>query len=124
MYERNAIVIDRYFSSLFGYDKNSNIKTNANNYFELVEVLEKYQNASEEENNIMAEFEIIASKIKETQGKQEDLELRERKYFEYRKILFENLDEDDLTLKKEFEKIEAEIAKTENEIKDNAEVFV
>lgn len=124
MYERNAIVIDRYFSNLFGYDKNSNIKTNANNYFELVEVLEKYQNASEEENNIMAEFEIIASKIKETQGKQEDLELRERKYFEYRKILFENLDEDDLTLKKEFEKIEAEIAKTENEIKDNAEVFV
>ena len=124
MYERNAIVIDRYFSSLFGYDKSSNIKTNANNYFELVEVLEKYQNASEEENNIMAEFEIIASKIKETQGKQEDLELRERKYFEYRKILFENLDEDDLTLKKEFEKIEAEIAKTENEIKDNAEVFV
>ena len=124
MYERNAIVIDRYFSNLFGYDKNSNIKTNANNYFELVEVLEKYQNASEEENNIMAEFEIIASKIKETQGKQEDLELRERKYFEYRKILFENLDEDDLTLKKEFEKIEAEIAKTENEIKENAEVFV
>lgn len=124
MYERNAIVIDRYFSSLFGYDKNSNIKTNANNYFELVEVLEKYQNASEEENNIMAEFEIIASKIKETQGKQDDLELRERKYFEYRKILFENLDEDDLTLKKEFEKIEAEIAKTENEIKGNAEVFV
>ena len=124
MYERNAIVIDRYFSNMFGYDKDSNIKTNANNYFELVEVLEKYQNASEEENNIMAEFEIIASKIKETQGKQEDLELRERKYFEYRKILFENLDEDDLTLKKEFEKIEAEIAKTENEIKENAEVFV
>ena len=30
MYERNAIVIDRYFSSLFGYDKSSNIKTNAN----------------------------------------------------------------------------------------------
>lgn len=124
MYERNAIVIDRYFSNLFGYDKEANIKNNANNYFELVEVLEKYQNASEEEDNIMAEFEKIASKIKETQGKQEDLELRERKYFEYRKILFENLDEDDLTLKKEFEKIEAEIAKTENEIKGNAEVFV
>ena len=124
MYERNAIVIDRYFSSLFGFDKKNNIKNNANNYFELVEALEKYQNASDEENIIMTDFESIALKIKNTQSKQEDLELKERKYFEYRKILFENLDEDDLTLKKEFDKIENEISIIENDIKENAEVFV
>ncbi len=124
MYERNAIVIDRYFSSLFGFDKKNNIKNNANNYFELVEALEKYQNASDEENVIMTDFESIALKIKNTQSKQEDLELKERKYFEYRKILFENLDEDDLTLKKEFDKIENEISVIENDIKENAEIFV
>lgn len=124
MYERNAIVIDRYFSNLFGYDQKNNIKNNANNYFELVEALKSYQDASDEENIIMAEFEKIASKIKDTQSKQDDLDLRERKYFEYRKILFENLDEDDITLKKEFDKIQKEIEKTENEIKENADVFV
>ena len=124
MYERNAIVIDRYFSNLFGYDQKNNIKNNANNYFELVEALKSYQDASDEENIIMAEFEKIASKIKETPSKQDDLDLRERKYFEYRKILFENLDEDDITLKKEFDKIQKEIEKTENEIKENADVFV
>ena len=124
MYERNAIVIDRYFSNLFGYDQKNNIKNNANNYFELVEALKSYQDASDEENIIMAEFEKIASKIKNTQSKQDDLDLRERKYFEYRKILFENLDEDDITLKKEFDKIQKEIEKTENEIKENADVFV
>lgn len=123
MYERNAIVIDRYFSNLFGYDQKNNIKNNANNYFELVEALKSYQDASDEENIIMAEFEKIASKIKDTQSKQDDLDLRERKYFEYRKILFENLDEDDITLKKEFDKIQKEIEKTENEIKENADVF-
>ena len=69
MYERNAIVIDRYFSNIFEYDKKNNIKVNGNNYFELVDVLEKYQEASEIENNIMDEFENVASKIKETQKK-------------------------------------------------------
>ena len=123
MYERNAIVIDIYFSTLFGYDKKNNIKNNANNYFELVDVLEKYQDASEEENSIMIEFEKTANRIKETQSKQADLDLKERKYFEYRKILFENLDEDDITLKKEFDKIEEEISKIEREIKENAEIF-
>ena len=69
MYERNAIVVDRYFSNIFGYDKKNNLKVNKNNYFELVDTLEKYQNASEIENNIMDEFENVASKIKETQKK-------------------------------------------------------
>ena len=78
MYERNAIVIDRYFSSVFGYDKKNNLKNNANNYFELVGILEKYQEASEVENNVMDEFEKIANRIKEIQKKQELLD--EKKY--------------------------------------------
>ena len=124
MYERNAIVIDRYFSNIFGYDKKNNIKNNAINYFELVEILERYQEASDDENKIMAEYEKIANRIKNTQSIQDDLDLKERKYFAYRKTLFENLDEDDLTLKQEFEKMETEIKKTEIEIKENAAKFV
>ena len=124
MYERNAIVIDRYFSSIFGYDKKNNIKVNGNNYLELVDVLEKYQNASEIENNIMDEFEKIANRIKEIQKKQDGLNKKALKYFESRKSLFDNLDEDEDELKKEFSKIESEIKINETEIRDNAERFV
>ena len=124
MYERNAIVVDRYFSSIFGYDKKNNIKVNKDNYFELVDTLEKYQDASEIENNIMDEFERIAGKIKETQKKQEGLNKKTLKLFDSRKLLFESLDEDEENLKKEFDKIEASIKINENEIKDNSNIFV
>lgn len=124
MYERNAIVIDRYFSNIFEYNKKNNIKENGNNYFELVDVLEKYQEASEIENNIMDEYEKIASRIKEIQKKQDGLNKKTLKYFENRKSLFENLDEDEEELKKEFDKIEAEIRANENEIRDNTDRFI
>ena len=124
MYERNAIVIDRYFSSVFGYDKKNNIKNNANNYFELVGILEKYQSASEIEDNVMDEFENIANKIKEIQKKQDSLDKKNMKYFDARKSLFLNLDENEEQLKQDFDKIEVEIKKNENEIKENASKFV
>ena len=124
MYERNAIVIDRYFSSVFGYDKKNNIKNNANNYFELVGILEKYQSASEIEDNVMDEFENIANKIKEIQKKQDSLDKKNMKYFDARKSLFLNLDENEEQLKQDFDKIEIEIKKNENEIKENASKFV
>lgn len=124
MYERNAIVIDRYFSSVFGYDKKSNLKNNASNYFELVGILEKYQEASERENDVMAEYEKIASKIKEIQRKQEGLDKKNAKYFENRKNLFQSLDEDEEGLKTKFQKLEEDIKKIEIETKENAENFV
>ena len=124
MYERNAIVIDRYFSGVFGYDKKSNIKNNASNYFELVGILEKYQEASEVENNVMDEFDKIANRIKEIQKKQEGLDKKSLKYFENRKNLFSKLDEDEESLKKDFEKLEAEFKNNEMLIKENSDNFV
>ena len=124
MYERNAIVIDRYFASIFGYDKNNNLKNNSSNYFELVSSLEKYQKASETENNIMAEFEKVANRIRETQKLQEVLNKRNLKYSETRKSLFEGLEEDADTLKEKFEKIEEEINKNNQEIKENSDKFI
>ena len=124
MYERNAIVIDRYISILFGYDKRNNIKSNANNYFELVGILEKYQVASEIENNIMAEYEKTANQIRNIQRKQDEYDRKTEKICEKRKELFEKLDEDDITLKKEFEKIELDLENNEISIKENAERFI
>lgn len=124
MYERNAIVIDRYFSNIFGYDKKNNIKVNAYNYFELVDKLEQYQQASEIENNVMTEYDRIANMIKETQEIQQKLDNKTLKYFDKRRNLFENLDEDDENLKLEFEKIENEFKKNEEEVKLNSERFI
>lgn len=124
MYERNAIVIDRYFADMFGYNDNSNLKNNCNNYFELVSQLEKYQEISETEDDMMAEFEKIASEIKETQKLQEILNKRNLKYNETRKNLFENLDEDADFLNKKFQKLEDEIDKNNQEIKANTERFI
>ena len=124
MYERNAIVIDRYFASIFGYDSKNNLKNNSSNYFELVSNLEKYQQASETENNIMEEFDNVASQIKETQKYQEVLNKRNLKYCENRKNLFESLDEDPESLRKKFDKIEEEINKNNEEIKTNSDKFI
>lgn len=124
MYERNAIVIDRYFASIFGYDNKNNLKNNSSNYFELVGSLEKYQQASETENNIMEEFDKVASKIRETQKFEEVLNKRNMKYCETRRNLFESLDEDPDSLRKKFNKIEEEINKNNEEIKINSERFI
>lgn len=124
MYERNAIVIDRYFAGIFGYDNKNNLKNNSNNYFELVSNLEKYQLASETENNIMDEFEKVANQIKETQKLQEVLNKRNLKYCENRRNLFESLDENPESLRKKFDKIEEEINKNNDEIKNNSEKFI
>lgn len=124
MYERNAIVIDRYFSNVYGYDRSSNIKNNSSNYFELVDAIEKYQEASETENSIMAEFEKIANQIKETKKIQEILNKKNRKYNENRERLFENLDEDSVILAKQFQKVQEEINKNNDDINENADRFV
>ena len=124
MYERNATLIDKYFASLFGYDQTNNLKNNSSNYFELVNKLEEYQIASENENDIMTEFEKIANRIKETRKLQEVLNKRSIKFNENRKALFENLDEDDVSLRKKFDKVEVEISKNNEEIKQNTEKFI
>ena len=55
MYERNAIVLERYFNQMFGYNMKNNIKTNFKDYCELVEYFEKYRDITDEEDNIMQE---------------------------------------------------------------------
>ena len=47
MYERNAIVLERYFDNLFGYDEKNNLKDNYLKYSNLVECSEKYKVATD-----------------------------------------------------------------------------
>ena len=124
MYERNAIVIDRYFSEMFGYGDKNNLKNNYKNYYELIEKLEQYQESSKIEDKIMSEFDKIANEIKETQKTQDTLYKRNLKLQENRKDLFDVLDEDADSLRKKFDKIENDMNKNQEEIKANTEKFI
>ena len=73
MYERNAIVLERYFEKKFGFDKPNNLKINYTNFGDLVEELEKYQITVIEEEKVIQEFEEIAKKIQIIQKAQEKL---------------------------------------------------
>ena len=76
MYERNAIVLERYFEKLFGYNEKNNLKNNYDNYIELINKIEKYQEATSEEDQIILEYDRIVNKIKDIQNALEKMSLK------------------------------------------------
>lgn len=124
MYERNAIVLERYFNQMFGYNMRNNIQTNFRDYTQLVECLEKYKDISEEEETIMQEYDSIANKIREIQKKQEILDKKNNKYQEERINIFQNIDENAESIQKKFDNVNSNIENIDDQIKENAEQFV
>lgn len=124
MYERNAIVIDRFFTDLFGYGQTNNLKRNYLNYCDLIEKLKRYQEVSNSENNMMVEFEKVANDIKEIQKMQESYYRRCLKLQETRRNLFDNLEDSADVLKKRFDKINEELSKNNSDTELNIENFI
>ena len=124
MYERNAIVIDRYFADIFGYVEKNNLKSNFENYHNLVEKLERFQEVSNSENDMMEQFERVANEIKESQRLQEIYHKRNLKLQEARKSLFNHVDENIETLTRKFNKLDDELLKNNAEIKANVEKYI
>ena len=117
MYERNAIVLERYFEKKFGFDKSNNIKLNYTNFSDLLEELEKYQIAVLEEEKIIQTFDEIAQKIQIIQKTQEKLCATNEKLEEERNRLFNLLDENPSTIENKLEKIENTLEKNNEELK-------
>lgn len=124
MYERSAIVLERYFEKLFKYDEKSNIKRNYKNYCNLVNKLENYQEVSEAEDKMMDEYEQIAKRIKTIQKTQESLYKRNLKLQEERSNIFQNIDEPGEDIEKYFKRVENEIDKNNEQTKQIAGEFV
>ena len=124
MYERNAIVLERYFNQMFGYNMKNNLKTNFQDYCELVECLEKYKNISDEEETIMQEYDLIANQIREIQKTQETLDKKNNKYQEERANIIQNIDENAETIQKKLTNVNNNIQNIDEEIKKNAQQFV
>ena len=124
MYERSAIVLERYFNYLFGLQKEINLKTNYQNYISLVEELQKYQATLEEEEKVIKSFDEIATKIQEIQKKQEKLSGMNIKLEEERNKLFSSLDESPSLIEKKLQKIENAIESNANNLSSLREEFI
>ena len=124
MYERNAIILERYFDKMFGYDRKNNIKTNFTEYSELVKCLEEYKNISEEEEIMAGEYDSIANRIREIQRTQENLNKKNMKLQEERNNIFQNIDENASDIQKRLENINNNIYNIDEEIKQNANNFI
>ena len=70
MYERSAIVLERYFDEMFGFFNKMNPKLNYQNYKEMVEELQKYQTIVSEEEEVIKAFDEVAKQIQTIQKKQ------------------------------------------------------
>ena len=109
MYERSAIVLERYFDNLFGFNKQYNLKENYKNYIEFLEEIAKYDEATKSEEEIIREFDEVANEIQMIQKKQEKLSESNIQLENERIKLFNDLDEDPSLIEKKLENIEEKI---------------
>ena len=106
MYERSAVVLEKYFSNIFGFGDKINLKTNYKNFKDLIEEFQKYQVISEKEEKIINEFDDSANQIRKIQQEQKKLYKSNIKFEEERNQLFDNLDESPDIIEKKLQKIE------------------
>jgi len=63
MYERNAIVLERYFCKKLGYQKTNNLRENFNNYCDLLDKIEQFQVKNEAENKALTELNLTEENV-------------------------------------------------------------
>lgn len=118
MYERSAIVLERYIEKILKFDNQYNLRSNYNNFKGLMEELENYQIISTKEAKIIQEFDEAVKKIEEIQKEQEKIYNSNIKLEGDRNKLFSDLDESPETLEKKFNKLETLIAENDNKLKE------
>ena len=121
MYERSAIVLERYFDTLLGYDTEGNIQDNFYNYCNLVEKLDKYQLNYQKELVATQEYNRCLKKVKAIQSAQEKLYQKSVKLEYNRNLLFNNIEGKLEDTRKGIEKIEADVEKNNELMKEKKE---
>ena len=124
MYERSAIVLERYLNKLFGFDREYNLINNLSNFKELIEEVSKYQVMVAEEEKVIARFEDIAKEIQSIQKTQEKLSISNQKLEEERKKTFTSLDENPNLVQRKLEKIETKLDENNEKLKDIREEYI
>ena len=124
MYERSAIVLEKYIQKIFQFDKTTNLKSNYKNFEELLNEVEKYQELAEKEGKIIKEFDDTVKEIESIQAKQEKIYEENQKLEKNRNQLFMDLGEDSKILDNKFKKTEKVIEENNNYLKELREEFI
>ena len=124
MYERSAIVLERYIQKIFEFDKANNLKTNYKNFSELLDEVEKYQELAEKEGKIIKEFDDTVKEIESIQEKQGKVCEENQKLEKNRNQLFMDLGEDSKILDNKFKKTENAIEENNRYLKELREEFI
>ncbi len=124
MYERSAILLEKYYNNIFEFYKKINLKTIYKNYSQIIEEIEKYQKILEEEDEIINEFDEYANKIRKIQQEQKKIYKNNIKLEEERNQLFDSLDEDALLVEKRLKKIEEDINKNNIRLEELGKEFI
>ena len=124
MYERSAIVLERYFNGIFGFDKKINLKTIYKDYKEIIEELQKYQSILEEEDKVINKFDEVANEIRKIQKEQKRIYKANIDFEEERNQLFDSLDEEPEIIEKKLKKIEENIDKNNKRLEELRQDFI
>lgn len=124
MYERSAIVLERYMEEVLEFNKNYNVKKNNENYSNLITQIENYQIMTEKVAAVIQDFENTVRKIESLQQEQEKLYKLNRKLEDDRAQLFNDLGEDAKTLESKLVKIESSLDNNNEKLKEIRAEFI
>lgn len=124
MYERSAIVLERYFEKIFGFHQENSLKTNYENYIRIIEEVKEYQEIVEEEEKVIEKFDEVATQIEEVQKRQAKLHESNIELENEKNRLFNDLGENPNTLDNKLQKIEKVLEKNNEEAKELREKYV
>lgn len=124
MYERSAIVLERYFENLLGYREKCSIRDNFSNYCRLVEKLEKYQTNFQKEADATNEFRASVNRIKSIQARQGKLYQKSAELEYNRNLLFGNIEGKVEDTRKCIEKIEDDVEENNQKMKQAKEDLI
>ena len=124
MYERSAIVLEKNFNTILGFDKKPNLKTIYKDYKEITEEIQKYQLILEEEDKIINEFDTVANEIRSIQQEQKRISKTNTKLEEDRNQLFDDLDEEPEIIEKKLIKIENSISANNEKLEESRKNYI
>lgn len=124
MYERSAIVLERYFEKIFGFTKENNLKTNYENYGTIIQEIKEYQKTTDEEEKVILKFDEIANEIETMQNKQAKLHESNIELENERNKIFSDLGENPNTLDIKLQKIETALESNNEKMKELRESYV
>ncbi len=117
MYERSVIVLERYMEDILGLNKQNNLKNNYYTYKEMVEEMKVYQNMLAEEEEVLHRFDEVAKRLQGLQQEQDILYKNNEVVEKQRYALFSDLDIRPEILEKKLIRIENQIDKNNEELK-------